>query len=544
MSVADSRPWLKKYPEGVRPNLEYPNMTMPDFLEKSARGFPDNKAIIFAGVEITYQVLAGMVAKFATALSNLGVKKGDRVALMAPNCPHYVVGYYAIQKLGAIVVQVNPMYVERELEHILSDSGAEVIIVYDALYPVVKRVRPVSPLKKVIVFSLGQPAGTADEDCLLAEKLLQDSPPLPPNVEHDVVNDVAVLQYTGGTTGVSKGAMLTHRNIVANAMQMMEWDSNCEYGQEVVLSVLPFFHSYGMTCSLNFPVMNASTMVVLPKFDLQQAMEAIKKYSPTVFPGVPTMYIAINNFPNARDYGVESIKTCISGSAPLPVEVSNKFEELTGGHLVEGYGLSESSPITHCNPLKGERRVGSIGLPFPDTEARIVDVETGEKELPPGETGELIVKGPQVMKGYWNMPGETKQALRNGWLYTGDIGKMDEDGYFYIVDRKKDMVVAGGFNIYPREIEEVLFEHPKVREAVVVGVPDPYRGETVKAYVVLKEGESCGEEEIIDYCRDKLAKYKLPRLVEFRDELPKTIVGKVLRRMLREEEMKKLENKK
>jgi len=539
MSETGNKPWLKKYPEGARPNIEYPELSMPDLLDNVARDFPDRKAIIFEGVEITYRVLSGMVSAFATALRKLGVSKGDRVALMTPNSPHYIVGFYAIQKLGAIVVQVNPMYVERELEHILNDSGAEVIIAYDALYPVIKSVRDVTPLEHVILFSLGQPAGTADEKCLHAEQLLQENPPLTEKVDIDVVNDVAVFQYTGGTTGVSKGAMLTHRNIAANALQMTEWITNCEYGQETVLSVLPFFHVYGLTCGLNFPVVNAATMVILPRFEIEKVMQTIKSYRPTIFPGVPTMYIAVNNFPHARDYGVDSIKGCISGSAPLPVEVASKFEELTGGYLVEGYGLSETSPITNCNPFLGERRVGSIGLPFPDTEVKIVDVETGEKEISTGEEGELIARGPQCMKGYWNMPEETAHALRNGWVYTGDIGKMDEDGYFYIVDRKKDMIVAGGFNIYPREIEEVLFEHPKVREAIVAGIPDPYRGETVKAYVVLKEGETGTEEEVINYCRDKLAKYKLPRQVEFRAELPKTIVGKILRRKLREEEANK-----
>lgn len=531
-----SKPWLKYYDKGVRPVIEYPDLIMPDYVEKSAKNFPNKTAMIFDGVEITYKTFAGMVAKFATALSNLGVKKGDRVALMTPNFPYYAVGFNAILKLGAIVVQVNPMYVERELQYILNDSEAEVIIAYDALYPVIKNVKDATSLKHVILFSLGKPAGTEDGQCLNAGKLMQDSPPSPPRVNIDVVNDVAVLQYTGGTTGIPKGAMLTHRNIVANALHMTEWFNECKYGQKKVLSVLPFFHVYGLTCALNFPIVNASTMIILPKFEVQQVMETIKKYRPTAFPGVPTMYIAINNFPNARDYGIDSIKACISGSAPLPVEVQKKFEELTGGFLVEGYGLSESSPITHCNPIYGKRRVGSIGLPFPDTEAKVVDLETGEKELPPGEKGELIVKGPQCMKGYWNMPGETARVLRNGWLYTGDIAKMDEDGYFYIVDRKKDMIVAGGFNIYPREIEEVLFEHPKVKEAVVVGIPDPYRGETVKAYIVLKEGESLTEEEIVDYCRGKLAKFKVPKKIEFRKQLPKTTVGKVLRRRLREEE--------
>ncbi len=531
--------WLKSYPEGMCPTLEYPDKTMPDLLAEAAAKLPGRTAIAFAGIELNYQTVYGMVLKTATFLSELGVKKGDRVALMTPNCPHYIVAFYAIQKIGAVVVQVNPMYVERELEHILNDSGARVFIAYDQFYPRIKNVRKVTPLEKVILFSLGEALDVTGEDVLKFESLLASAEPRPPKVEFDVVNDLAVLQYTGGTTGVSKGAMLTHRNLVANAFQVTEWFKGCRYGEETVLSVLPFFHSYGMTCCINFGIANAATLVVVPRFEIEAVVQAIDKYQPTLFPGVPTMYIGVINYPEIAKINVRSIKYCISGSAPLPVEVAQKFEELTGGFLVEGYGLSETSPVTHCNPMIGLRKAGSIGLPLPDTVCKIVDLETGEKILPPGETGELCIAGPQIMKGYWNMPEETAKTLRDGWVYTGDIAKMDEDGYFYIVDRKKDMIIAGGFNIYPRDVEEVLFEHPKVMEAVVAGVPDPYRGETVKAFIVLKEGEQASEEEIIGYCKSKLAAYKVPRLVEFRKELPKTAVGKVLRRFLREEEIKK-----
>ncbi|MDK2889301.1 MAG: long-chain acyl-CoA synthetase [Thermoanaerobacter sp.] len=530
-------PWLSFYEEGVPSTLEYPDKTMPELLEQAAADWPDRTAIIFSGVEINYRTLAGMVHRFAAALADLGVKKGDRVALMSPNCPRYVIGYMAIQKIGAVVVQVNPMYTERELEHLLVDSGAEVIIAYDALYPRIKAIRGVTPLKHVILFSLGQSQYPAEPDVLQAEKMLAGAPSSPPEVKIDPLEDLAVLQYTGGTTGIPKGAMLTHRNVVANALQVVAWFTGCQYGQERMLSVLPFFHVYGMTVAMNFAVVIAATQIILPRFEINQVLECINTYRPTLFPGVPTMYVAFNNHPRVKDYDVRSIKYCISGSAPLPVEVAEKFEELTGGYLVEGYGLSETSPVTHCNPLRGKRKVGSIGLPLPDTLCKIVDVETGERELPPGEAGELCIKGPQVMKGYWNMPEETAGTLRDGWVYTGDIARMDEEGYFYIVDRKKDMIVAGGFNIYPREVEEVLFEHPKVQEAVVAGIPDPYRGETVKAFVVLKQGQTATEEELIQYCRGKLAAYKVPRQVEFRDSLPKTIVGKVLRRYLREEEL-------
>lgn len=540
MSENKERPWLRYYEPEVPPNLQYPAATMPELMEKAAADFPERRAIIFAGVEITYRTLLGMVHKLAAGLYRLGVKKGDRVALMSPNSPHYVVAYLAIQKIGAVVVQVNPMYVERELEHILNDAGCRVIIAYDALYPRIKNIRSFTPLEHVLLFSLGQPAGTADDQALSAEQLLAGSAPAPPAVAIDPERDLAVLQYTGGTTGVSKGAMLTHRNIVANALQVVTWSAGSRYGEEIVLSVLPFFHVYGMTVAMNFALITAATQIIVPRFEVNQVLEIIQTYRPTIFPGVPTMYVAINNHPEIARYDLRSINYCISGSAPLPVEVSEKFEQLTGGYLVEGYGLTETSPVTHCNPLRGRRKVGSIGLPLPDTLCKIVDLETGERELPPGEIGELCVRGPQVMKGYWNMPEETASSLRDGWVYTGDVAKMDEEGYFYIVERKKDMIIAGGYNIYPREVEEVLFEHPKVMEAVVAGVPDRYRGETVKAYVVLKQGQSATEEELIQYCRERLAAYKVPRRVEFRDGLPKTIVGKVLRRYLRDEEAARL----
>ncbi len=531
--------WLKNYPQGIKDKLDYPDKTMPQLLEKAAADFPGRTAVVFAHLEIPYAMLKVLVDKMATALFNLGVRKGDRIALMAPNCPQYIVGFYAIQKAGGVVVQVNPMYVERELEHILNDSGAEIIVAFDQFYPRIKNVRGITPLKHVVLFSLGQPAAEGETGVLKAEELLATTEANPPQVEFDVLNDLAVLQYTGGTTGVSKGAMLTHRNIVANALQVTEWFQGCNYGGEVVLSVLPFFHSYGMTTCVNFGIANAATLVALPRFEIDSLLQAIDKYKPTLFPGVPTMYIAVNNHPEISKYDVKSIKYCISGSASLPVEVAQKFEALTGGCLVEGYGLSETSPVTHCNAMIGLRKAGSIGMPVSDTVCKIMDLETGQIELPPGEIGELCISGPQVMKGYWNMPEETAKTLVDGWLYTGDIAKMDEDGYFYIVDRKKDMVIAGGFNIYPRDVEEVLFEHPKVQEAVVAGVPDTYRGETVKAYIVLKEGMESTEQEIIAFCRGKLAAYKVPKLVEFRKELPKTIVGKVLRRFLREEEIKK-----
>jgi len=351
--------------------------------------------------------------------------------------------------------------------------------------------------------------------------------------------DLALLQYTGGTTGVAKGVMLTHGNIVANVMQISAWFPELQRGRERLVAILPFFHVFGMTVTMNWALFTGSTIILVPKFQVDEFLKLLQKSKPTIFPGVPTIFVAIVNHPKIADYDLSSIRFCITGSAPMPVEILTQFEKMTGSVIVEGFGLSESSPVTHVNPIGGVRKPGSIGLPVSDTDARLVPLDLSEQEVPVGEEGELVVKGPQVMKGYWNMPDETNQVLRDGWLYTGDIAKMDEDGYFYIVDRKKDMVIAGGYNIYPREIEEVLYMHPKVMDAVIIGIPDPYRGETVKAFVVPKPGVALTEKEVLDFCKTRLAAYKMPKVVELREALPKTMVGKVLRRQLRAEELSK-----
>jgi len=530
--------WHKYYSPHVRPHLHYPDLTMAQYLDKSAKDFPERTAVVFAGTRISFLTLAGMVNQCASVLEALGVSKGDRVALMTPNCSQYILVFLATLKLGAVVVQVNPMYVERELEYILNDSGAQTIIAYDTLYQRIKNVRERTALQNIILFTLGQRSGASDANVLYLEELLPQQLTQFQQVPVDMDEDVAVFQYTGGTTGVSKGAMLTHRNLTANTLQVNEWMEIMEYGQDKVLCALPFFHSYGMTGCLNLSVMNAATMIILAQFNIRECLELIRQEKPTIFPGVPTMYIAVNNYPRVQEYGINTIKSCMSGSAPLPLEVVETFEKLTEGLLVEGYGLSEASPVTHCNPLLQRRKVGSIGIPLPDTDCKIMDLETGEQELPPGEIGELCIKGPQVMKGYWQMQEETTNTLRDGWLYTGDIARMDDEGYCYIVDRKKDIIIAGGYNIYPREIEEVLCEHPKIQEVVAVGVPDQYRGETVKAFIVLKEGQQATVREIIQYCRVNLARYKVPQYIEFRPELPQNIMGKVLRRVLREENHK------
>ncbi|UOR10239.1 long-chain-fatty-acid--CoA ligase [Halobacillus amylolyticus] len=531
--------WKSHYPENIQTEVEIPNVPLTDILEQSAKQFPNNPALSFYGNETSYQELTLQTAAFASSLQNEGVKKGDRVAVMLPNCPHYVISYYGTLKAGAVVTQVNPMLVDRELEHILSDSGAETIVIYAPLLPVLEKIKSNTSIKNVVVVQFdGDYEQAKDETEFTA--FLKKSPGPPASVSIDPSEDLAVLQYTGGTTGRSKGAMLTHRNVVANVVQTNEYfKDEVNMGKERYLTVIPLFHVFGMTSCMNLSIYTASKNIMLPRFELEEVLETIKKEQPTFFPGVPTMYVAITNHPRAEEYGIDSIRVCNSGSAPMPQELMRNFEAKTGARVFEGYGLSESSPVTHCNPLFAERKPGSVGIGVPSTDYKIVDVESGTEEMPVGETGEVILKGPQVMKGYWNMPEETENTLRDGWLYTGDIARVDDEGYLYIIDRKKDLIIAGGFNIYPRDVEEVIYEHEAVQEAVVVGVPDAYRGETVRAVIVLKEGKSATEEELIAYCRQNMAAYKVPRELEFRNELPKTNVGKILRRSIREEATKK-----
>ncbi len=567
------KPWLAHYEEGVPAEVEIPDHAVTQNLINTAAQYPNHTALIFGNVveplgnrlmdaTMNYQRLLDLTYRFAAALQQAGVKKGDRVAIHLPNCPQFVIAYYATLMVGGTIVPCNPQYVARELKHQLNDSGAETIVTLSLMYPMVKQIRAETSLKRVIVanikeyfpgllkllFTLATEKKeghyqdiSGDADTHWFQDVLASAPARPTPVEIDM-EDTAVLMYTGGTTGVSKGAQLTHRNIQANAVQIRGWFPRLHKGQETFLTSLPLFHSYGMSTCLNLGILLAGSILLIPNPRvLIHVLKSIDKHHPTVYPAVPALYVAINNYPEIDKFDVSSIKACISGAAPLPVEVQQKFQQLTGGRLVEGYGLSEATPVTHANPIYGENRIGTIGLPFPSTDARIVDTETGMQDLPPGEVGELAVRGPQVMKGYWQMPTETANVLREGWLYTGDMARMDEDGYFQIVDRKKDMILgAGGFNIYPREVEEVLYQHPKVKSAAAVGVPVPGKGERVKAYVVLKEGETATEEEIIEFCRENLTRYKVPKFVEFRQDLPMTMVGKVLRRVLLEEEKKKL----
>ena len=551
------KPWKKHYTNGVPGTLQYPKIAIDEMLRNTSRNYPENTALVFGGNSISYQELDNLVDRFASGLFNIGIKEGDRVALLLPNCPQMVIAFYSIFRIGAVAVPANPMYQEREIAYQIENSGARTLIALDLLYPRVSSIKGPSNLKNIIITSIkeylpplkkmlypilqirgdqkvsaGKGTGMFNFKDLIAGGS-SDCPSV--TISPD---EIAILQYTGGTTGVSKGAELTHSNIVSNTYQMSAWYYTIREGEEVILSILPLFHTYGIAACMNLSIVSGSSMVLIPRFVPKDILKAIQDYRVTIFPGIPGIYAALNSYKNIKKWDISSVNYCISGSAPLPIAVIEEFEKLTGGVIMEGYGLTEASPVTHSNPVHKERKIGSIGLPLADTDCKIVDIEDSEKEMPLGEAGELCIKGPQVMKGYWNMAAETDLAIKDGWLYTGDIARIDEDGYFYIVDRKKDMIISEGFNIYPNEIDEVVLKHPKVFDAAAVGMPDRLRGEKVMLYVVLKEGEVAGQEEILGFCRENLAKYKVPKKVEFRKELPKTPVGKVLRRVLREEAIK------
>lgn len=552
------RPWHNYYEPNVPHSLSYPDIPLFQFISDSARKYPDKCALSFYGKEMSYAELEEQCNRFANALADFGVKKGDRVAVMLPNIPQCVIAYYGALKLGAVVVMTNPLYVAREIQIQMADSRSETIIALDFFYPRIEKILKNTPLKSIILTSIRDalPWLLSLLYPLKAMKQgqwvkIEKKPPIY-DMKHlmqaasseDVGvavsgDDLALLQYTGGTTGVPKGVMLNHHNLVVNALQCRNWMPSLKEGKEVFLSVIPFFHVYGMSTCMNMGLYLGATLALLPRFVTKDVLKVIETKRPTIFMGVQAMYLAINAVPDIKDRDLSSINACISGAGPLHAEVQREFEALTGGKLVEGYGLSEASPVTHANPINGKRKRGSIGLPIADTDAKIVDIETGTKTLELGEIGELAIKGPQVMQGYWQHEEETAAVLREGWLHTGDMGKMDDEGYFYLVDRKKDMIKTKGENVYPREVEEILFKHPKIEEAVVVGLPDEFAGEMIKAYAVLKTGDSASEEEILEFCRHDLATFKVPKWVEFRSELPKTMIGKVLRRVLVEEEMNK-----
>jgi long-chain acyl-CoA synthetase len=542
-----ARPWLESYDYWVPAHINYPHRPLHEILRMTAIEVPDRHATAFLGAHMTFGQLKEQSDRFATALRALGIKQHDRVGIMLPNCPQYIVAAFAILRLGATVVNVNPIYTPREVLVVAADSGMRVLLTLDLLAPLTLSVLEQTKIENVIITSLAEysagavPTPAVEGTLSMADMLAGIDEPDLPRVEIDP-EDVAVLQYTGGTTGVPKGAMLTHYSIFANVIQTECWHHrSLRRGEETYLLVIPYFHIYGFTVGMMSGVWQGAQQVLIPKYDVEALLLAIRDYRPTYFPGVPTIYISLLNHPKAKEYGIDKIRVFNSGSAPLPVEVIEQFEQLTGGTLNEGYGLSEASPVTHTTPSLSRRKVGSIGVPLPDTDIKIVDLETGKTEVPVGEEGELCIAGPQVMKGYWNRADETAIALRQDeagrtWLYTGDVARMDEDGYQYIVQRKKDLIIVGGFNVYPSEVEGVLYAHPSVMEAAVIGIPDSYRGEVVKACVVLKEGATASAEELTEHCKGGLAEYKVPCKVEIRDSLPKTAVGKILHRVLREEE--------
>lgn len=522
------KPWFKHVVEGNPKEMEIPEISLPQLFSETVTKYASHTAMTFFNQTYTYTQLDKQIKRLSSAMHKIGVKKGDRVAVMLPNCPQYPISYYAALRCGATIVQINPMYKATELLHVLNDSEAEVLVVLDQLFPVVQEVIDETSITSTITVSF-------ESDCRFNE-LLKDDGDTIPDIFINPREDIAVIQYTGGTTGRSKGAMLTHYNLVANTIQSAGTSiSKTKLGKERVLAISPLFHVYGMTSAMNLTFYNGGNLILVPKFNVEQVVKIIKETKPTIFPGVPTMYIALLNHYKKEKFDLSCLTACTSGSAPLPIEVLNDFNNISGTKVAEGFGLSEASPVTHRNPVSGLQRAGSIGIPIPNTDAKIVDQATGEETLPVGEVGELTIKGPQIMKGYWRMPEETEQVLRNGWLYTGDLAKMDQDGFFYIVGRKKEMIIASGYNVYPIEIEDVIYTHPKVLEAAVIGVPDKYRGETIKAVVVPKESEVISEAEFIQFCRDHLAAYKIPHTVVFVNELPKTTVGKILKRALKEE---------
>src|SRR5215813_3649347 len=545
-----AKPWLKNYDYWVQPHLNYPCRPLYEILRAATSEVPDATATVFLGAQLTFAEIKERADRFATALVQLGIKPHDRVGSMLPNCPQYLIAAFAVFRLGAIVVNVNPLYTPRELAVVAKDSGMQALVVLDLMMPVVNAVREQNPepiIPTVIVTSameysaMGLPCPSFENTHRFADLLASVAEIDLPIVSIDPEKDVAVLQYTGGTTGTPKGAMLTHFNIFANVVQTEGWVTRpTRRGEHTFLLVIPFFHIYGFTVGMISGVWHGVRQVLIPKYDVEALLVAIRDYTPTYFPAVPTIYISLLNHPRAKEYRLDRVRAFNSGSAPLPIEVLEKFELMTGGTLCEGYGLSQASPVTHSTASLAKRKPGSIGLPLPDTEIKIVDMESGEHEVPLGATGELCIAGPQIMLGYWNQPAETAIALRKDeqgrtWLYTGDVARMDEDGYFYIVQRKKDMIIVSGFNVYPSEVEAVLYTHPAVMEAAVIGVPDSYRGECVKACVVLKQGATVTVEELRAHCEKDLAEFKVPGVIDIRGSLPKTAVGKILHRVLREE---------
>jgi len=551
------RPWYKNYVEGTPKEITIPEGPLWKGLDDAVKKYPKNEALFFEGVKVTYRELGELVDRAANGFAKMGVKKGDTVAIMLINCPQFVISYFGALKAGATVTAISPLSMAKELRIYLQDTKASTIVVLNFFYAVVEAVRGETNLENVIVAQgwdmmskMKQKLAPKTvykkemksvpplrEGDIMWNDFIADTVPEAPKVEIDPAKDIAVYQFTGGTTGLPKAAMLTHDNLKANCEQCSVWmEWMAERGKESFVAALPLQHIFGQTISMNLAISWGSKIVLVPNArDIKHLLELIDKQKPTFFPIVSTLAISIYSHPDAKKYNVTSLKLSIAGAMALPPEVTRKYEEATDSIIIEGFGLSESSPVTHANPLdKEKRKVGSIGLPFPSTDSKIVDLEDKTKDLPIGEIGELAVKGPQVMLGYHNRPEETADVLKDGWLFTGDIAKMDEEGWTYIVDRKKDMINASGYKVWPNEVEEVLFEHPKIREAAVIGIPDETRGETVKAFVVLEPGQTATVDELRAFAKEKMAVYKVPTDIDFVEDLPKTQVGKILRRELRD----------
>lgn len=556
--MADARPWLAHYPQGIDWDAEIPEMSLPQLFRVSAARYPAAPCLDFLGKRATYGEVSELVSRAAKGLHELGVAKGTRVALMLPNTPYYVIAYYAVLEMGGIIVNINPLYSEPEIKHLVEDSGAEIVVTLDlkALYDKVAPLVGRTLLRKIIVCRMAELLGLAKRlpFAILQRKQLARAPHDSGHVgfgqlidndglfvpaEIDPRADLALLQYTGGTTGTPKGAMLTHYNLVANAGQCLRWYRNVSPGRRRFIAVLPFFHVFAMTTMLNVGLAEAAELTLLPRYTLDTLIAAIRRKRPTAIAGVPTLFSAICNHPKADQIDFSSLDFCISGGAPLPVEVKTKFEALTGCTVVEGYGLSETSPVVACNPLVGVNKAGSVGVPLPATLIRIVEPGDPERVLPQGDRGEVTVKGPQVMAGYWNHPTETAAALHDGWFRTGDVGYLDEDGYLFIVDRIKDVIIASGYKIYPRNVEEAIYQHPDVAECIVIGVPDSYRGQTVKAYISAAAGRQLTEQDILAFLKTKLSPIEMPQDIEFRASLPKTLIGKPSKLALVQEEARR-----
>jgi long-chain acyl-CoA synthetase len=553
----EEKPWHRHYDYNVPTTVRVPRLLIHELLEIPANAYPDKAALSFYGTEITFWELRSLSIQFANALGALGIKKGERVGIHLPNCPQYLIAYYAVLSLGATVVNLNPMYTAEELKLMASVTDMTTLITFDTVLPAIRTLYKELKLPRVIVtqvadFIKGMGVSTAASLDLekgwhhFSTMMEGCSSTKRPRIHVDTA-EPALIQFTGGTTGIPKGAVLTHANVVAATLQCTVWGSTAHltsFERRNVIAMLPYFHVYGNIVVMNWAVFNCATQIQMPRFEIDEMINLLANFAEiTFFPTVPTLINALINHPKAMELNLaKKLKLLNSGAAPIPVELIDQIKDM-GIFFSEGYGLTESTSLGISNPILGLKKVGSIGIPFPDNDVRLVDVEGGTEEVPQGEPGEIIMKGPLIMRGYWNNPAETAGQLRDGWLYTGDIAVRDEDGYIFIVDRKKDMIIAGGYNIYPREIDEVLFQHAKVQEAVCVGVADEYRGETVKAFVVLKPGQQATEEEIISFCRQKLAAYKVPKIIEFRESLPKSAIGKILRKILRQEEIAKKKKK-